>query len=68
MTVADGSGVLLRVLAGLGPGDSRAVRGRRFRGLLRTPLRSKRTHLRGRCRIGSRNPRCKGGIRKGIPR
>ena len=68
MAVADGRRALSRVLVSLGLGDLRTARGRRFRGLLRVPLRSNRIHLRGRCRIGSRNPRCKGRSRWGILR
>lgn len=33
-----------------------------------TPPRSTNIHLQGRCRTGSRRPRCNGGIRKGILR
>ena len=68
MAVVDGPGTFLRVLVSLGSGGPRAARDRHSRGLLRTPLRSSRIHLRGRCRIGSRNPRCKGGSRREIPR
>jgi len=69
MAVADGLGALSRVLVGLDREESRAApRDRCVRVPLRTPLRSKRTHPRGRYRIGSRNPRCKGGSLRGIPR
>ena len=68
MAVADDPGTFLRVLVSLGPGDSRAARDRCFRGLLCTPLRSNRIRPRGRCQIGSRNPRCKGGSLREIPR
>ena len=67
MIVVDGPGAL-RVLASLSPGDLRAARGRRFLVLLRIPLRGNRIHLRGRCRIGSRNSQYKGVSRRGIPR
>lgn len=70
MAVADVPGARSKAFASLNREDSTAYLGRRFWGIPRTPLQNKRIHihLRGRYRTGSRNIRCKGGSRRGIPR